>query len=55
MPRLNIARNAPVMNMEPVAGMLLGWLILGQMLGPLQILGGFIVVGGIVLLAYRKH
>jgi len=24
-------------------------------LGPLQILGGFIVVGGIVLLAYRKH
>ena len=55
MPRLNIARNAPVMNMEPVAGMLLGWLILGQMLGPMQILGGFIVVGGIVLLAYRKH
>lgn len=54
MPRLNIARNAPVMNIEPVAGMLLGWLVLGQLLTPLQILGGFIVVGGVVLLAYRK-
>ncbi|MCQ4258838.1 EamA family transporter [Stutzerimonas stutzeri] len=55
MPRLNIARNAPVMNAEPVAGMLLGWLVLGQLLAPLQILGGLIVVGGIVLLAYRKN
>ncbi|KJS23714.1 MAG: membrane protein, partial [Pseudomonas sp. BRH_c35] len=55
MPRLNIARNAPVMNMEPVAGMVLGWLILGQVLGAMQVLGGLIVVGGIVLLAYRKN
>lgn len=54
MPRLDIARNAPVMNIEPVAGMLLGWLVLGQLLGPLQVLGGLIVVGGIVLLAYRR-
>lgn len=55
MPRLNIARNAPVMNIEPVAGMVLGWLILGQVLGGLQVIGGLIVVGGIVLLAYRKQ
>ncbi|WP_404396328.1 DMT family transporter [Stutzerimonas chloritidismutans] len=54
MPRLNIARNAPVMNMEPVAGMVLGWLILGQVLGAMQVVGGLIVVGGIVLLAYRR-
>ncbi|MDH1265382.1 MULTISPECIES: EamA family transporter [unclassified Pseudomonas] len=54
MPRLNIARNAPVMNMEPVAGMVLGWLILNQVLGGLQVVGGLIVVGGIVMLAYRK-
>jgi drug/metabolite transporter (DMT)-like permease len=54
MPRLNIARNAPVMNMEPVAGMILGWLILGQVLGGLQVIGGLIVVGGIVALAYRR-
>jgi drug/metabolite transporter (DMT)-like permease len=55
MPRLDMARNAPVMNLEPVATLLLGWLVLGQMLGPLQLLGGAIVVGGIVLLAYRKQ
>jgi drug/metabolite transporter (DMT)-like permease len=54
MPRLDIARNAPVMNMEPVAGMLFGWLILDQLLGALQVVGGLIVVGGIVLLAYRR-
>lgn len=54
MPRLNIARNAPVMNMEPVAGMILGWLVLGQVLGALQVVGGLIVVGGIVALAYRR-
>ncbi|VXC92316.1 EamA family transporter [Pseudomonas sp. 8Z] len=53
MPRLNIAHNAPVMNMEPVAGMVFGWLILGQVLGALQVLGGLIVVGGVVLLARR--
>ncbi|NQD91789.1 DMT family transporter [Pseudomonas sp. CrR25] len=52
--RLNIARNAPVMNMEPVAGLVLGWLILGQLLNGIQVVGGLIVVSGIVLLAYRK-
>lgn len=54
MPRLNIARNAPVMNMEPVAAMVLGWLILDQVLGSLQVIGGLIVVGGVALLAYRR-
>jgi len=54
MPRLDIARNAPVMNIEPVAGMLFGWLILDQRLGALQIVGGLVVIGGIVLLAYRR-
>lgn len=55
MPRLDIARNAPVMNAEPVAGLLFGWLILGQQLNTLQLLGGGIVIGGIVLLAYRRQ
>ncbi|MBD9481473.1 EamA family transporter [Pseudomonas sp. PDM14] len=55
MPRLDMARNAPVMNAEPVAGLLFGWLILGQQLNTLQLLGGGIVIGGIVLLAYRRQ
>jgi drug/metabolite transporter (DMT)-like permease len=52
--RLDIARNAPVMNMEPVAGLVFGWLILGQLLNGVQVIGGVIVVGGIVMLAMRK-
>jgi drug/metabolite transporter (DMT)-like permease len=55
MPRLDMMRNAPVMNIEPVATLLLGWLILGQTLSQMQMGGGMIVVGGIVLLTYRKQ
>ncbi|MCY1545428.1 EamA-like transporter family protein [compost metagenome] len=53
--RLNIARNAPVMNVEPVAGLVFGWLILDQLLSGMQIVGGLIVVSGIVLLTYRRQ
>lgn len=55
MTRLDMARNAPVMNVEPVASLVFGWLILGQLLSAGQIIGGLIVVSGIVLLTYRKR
>ncbi len=55
MPKLDIARNAPVLNVEPVAGLLFGWLILGQQLSALQLVGGAVVITGIVLLAYRRQ
>lgn len=51
LPRLNMAENAPVMNIEPVASLLLGWLILNQTLAPIQMLGGVVVLSGIVWLA----
>ncbi|MDX5377923.1 MAG: DMT family transporter [Halomonas sp.] len=50
-PRLEMARNAPVMNVEPVASLLLGYLVLGQMLSATQLVGGAIVLGGIVVLS----
>ncbi|MGR2740562.1 EamA family transporter [Billgrantia sp. Q4P2] len=50
-PRLEMARNAPVMNVEPVASLLLGYLVLGQMLSGMQLIGGAIVLGGIVVLS----
>ena len=53
-PRLDMPRNAPVMNIEPLATLLMGWIVLDQMLSAGQILGGVIVVTGIVLLTYRK-
>lgn len=53
-PRLNMARNAPVMNVEPIATLLLGWALLDQHLGASQLLGGAVVVCGIVLLTWRR-
>ena len=52
--RLDIARNAPVMNIEPIATLLLGWALLDQRLSTLQLIGGAVVVCGIVLLTYRR-
>jgi drug/metabolite transporter (DMT)-like permease len=54
LPRLDMARNAAVMNSEPIATLLFGWLVLGQILSPTQIIGGLVVVSGIVLLTLRK-
>lgn len=53
-PRLDMARNAPVMNIEPVTSLLLGWVILEQVFNGRQLLGGAIVLGGIILLAYSN-
>ncbi|OPA89236.1 EamA family transporter [Pseudomonas fluorescens] len=53
-PRLDMPRNAPVMNIEPLATLLMGWIVLDQLLSVGQMIGGVIVVTGIVLLTYRK-
>ncbi len=51
--RLDVARNAPAMNIEPIAGLLFAWAILGETLNPLQLTGALVVVGGIVALTSR--
>jgi drug/metabolite transporter (DMT)-like permease len=38
-PRFDMPRNAPVMNIEPLATLLMGWMVLDQMLSAGQILG----------------
>lgn len=54
-PRLDMARNAPVMNIEPVASLVIGYFVLGQMLSPSQLVGGAVVVSGIVVLSLSKQ
>jgi len=54
-PRLDMARNAPAMNMEPVAALVLGYLVLDQSLSPMQLVGGGIVVAGILVLGFSKR
>lgn len=53
-PRLNMSRNAPVMNLEPVASLLFGFVVLGQVLAPVQLVGGAVVLGGIVWLSLMR-
>lgn len=55
MPRLDMPRNAPIMNAEPVASLALGWLILDQAFNNRQLLGGLIVLSCIIILAYSRR
>jgi drug/metabolite transporter (DMT)-like permease len=50
LPRLDMARNAPASNIEPVAALILGWILLDQSMRPIQLIGSLTVVGAIVLL-----
>jgi drug/metabolite transporter (DMT)-like permease len=54
MPRLDMARNAPALNVEPVATLFMGWAILGQTLQGIQWLGAAIVVSAIIGLSTLK-
>jgi drug/metabolite transporter (DMT)-like permease len=54
LPRMGSASYAVVLNFEPISLLLLGWVILGQAIAPLQIFGAFIVVGAIAWLGLRK-
>lgn len=53
-PRLDMARNAPVMNIEPVASLILGSVLLNQFFNNTQLMGGAIVLACIVMLAYSS-
>jgi drug/metabolite transporter (DMT)-like permease len=54
-PRMRSASDVAVLNFEPVALLFLGWVILGQNLGPLQIAGAIIVIGSVVALGMAKR
>lgn len=45
-PRLDMAKNSPLLNFEPVASLLLGYIFLGQFLSWIQLSGGVLVVAG---------
>jgi drug/metabolite transporter (DMT)-like permease len=53
MPRLNMRRNAPVLNAEPVATLAMGWVVLGQALSMTQLLGAALVVIAVVNMGRR--
>jgi drug/metabolite transporter (DMT)-like permease len=51
LPRIGAVNNSPALNFEPIASLVLGWLILGQSVAPVQVLGALVVIGAIVWLS----
>lgn len=55
LPRIAITSDTGVLNIEPIAALLMGWLLLGQSLTLLQGLGTIIVIGAIIVLGTLKR
>jgi len=55
LPKLGVAGNSAIMNVEPVFALVLAWLILGQAIAPVQVAGALIVVGAVMALGMRKR
>jgi drug/metabolite transporter (DMT)-like permease len=53
LPRVS-ATSTAALNFEPIALFVLGWVVLGHVLSPLQILGAFLTVGSIAWLGLSK-
>lgn len=55
LPRIGVVNNSAALNFEPVAVLVMGWVLLGQRMAPLQIFGALIVIGAIVTLSTGKR
>lgn len=53
--RIGATRTAVVLNVEPVGAVLLGWIFLGERLGPIQLAGGALVVAAAVVVALPER
>ena len=55
LPKLGVVGNSAIMNVEPVFALVLAWLILGQSIAVIQIVGALLVVGTVMVLGLRKR
>jgi drug/metabolite transporter (DMT)-like permease len=55
LPRLGVVGSSPILNVEPVAAMLMAWALLGQRIAPVQVVGSLIVVGTVMVLGLRRR
>jgi drug/metabolite transporter (DMT)-like permease len=55
LPRLGAVNNSAVLNFEPIATLGLGWVVLDQVVAPVQLLGALVVVGAIIALSTGKR
>jgi drug/metabolite transporter (DMT)-like permease len=54
LPKLGVAGNSAIMNVEPVFALVLAWLFLGQAIAPIQVVGALIVVGAVIWLGLKR-
>jgi drug/metabolite transporter (DMT)-like permease len=54
LPKLGVVGSSPIMNVEPVAALVLAWALLDQRIAPLQVAGALLVVGTVMALGLRK-
>jgi drug/metabolite transporter (DMT)-like permease len=55
LPRLGVVGSSPIMNVEPVAALVMAWALLGQTIATVQVVGALIVVGAVMALGLRKR
>ena len=55
LPKLGVVGNSAIMNVEPVFALVLAWLILGQVIAPVQVAGALVVVGAVMGLGLRRR
>jgi drug/metabolite transporter (DMT)-like permease len=55
LPRLGVVGSSPILNVEPVAALLMAWLLLGQSIAAIQVVGALLVVGAVMALGLRRR
>lgn len=55
LPKLGVVGSSPIMNVEPVAALVLAWALLGQAIAPVQVAGALLVVGTVMALGLRRR
>ncbi len=54
LPKLGVVGNSAIMNVEPVFALVLAWLMLGQSIALVQLVGALVVVSTVIWLGTRK-
>ena len=55
LPKLGVVGSSPIMNVEPVAALVLAWGLLDQAIAPMQVAGALLVVGAVMALGLRRR
>ena len=54
LPKLGVVGNSAIMNVEPVFALILAWILLGQAIAPMQLVGAAVVVSTVLWLGLHK-